>query len=77
MAIDPLTGKDTLPYFTTPPQPSCRRYHMFGYGFPVIRMGAGAPTTEPTDVTGSLYLRTDGGVGSTLYVFETSGWTQK
>ncbi|HVB29595.1 MAG TPA: hypothetical protein VNG91_07290, partial [Terriglobia bacterium] len=40
-----------------------------------ISFGAGAPTG--TCVTPSLYLRTDGGSGSTLYVCESGAWAAK
>ena len=40
-----------------------------------ISFGAGAPTG--TCVTPSLYLRTDGGTGSTLYVCESGAWVAK
>jgi hypothetical protein len=47
-----------------------------------IFVEAGAPATS-TDLSvlnaavGSLYLMTDGGAGSTLYVMEPSGWVAK
>jgi len=40
-----------------------------------ISFGSGAPTG--TCVTPSLYLRTNGGTGSTLYVCESSAWVAK
>jgi hypothetical protein len=40
-------------------------------GGPVIRSGAGAPATD--DPIGSLYMRTDGGAGTSLYVKQAAG----
>jgi hypothetical protein len=37
-----------------------------------IRGGAGAPTTTPTN--GSLWLRSDGGVGTTIYARVAGAW---
>lgn len=52
---------------------------VFGNSGPKITIGAGAPAVAAP--VGSLYLRTDGGAGSTLYVKEsgtgTSGWVAK
>lgn len=59
-----------------------------GLGFPPrFQMGSifittdkGDPATNDqtsADPTGSLYLRTDGGAGSTLYVKEVPGWAAK
>lgn len=46
-----------------------------------IYTGAGSPENAVTAVVGSLYLRTDGGAGSTLYVKESgtsnTGWAAK
>ncbi len=42
---------------------------------PVVTQGAGVPTAAQP--AGSLYLRTDGGAGSTLYVREGAVWTPK
>jgi hypothetical protein len=39
---------------------------------PTITSGAGAPNSAAA--TGSIYLRTDGEPGATLYVFEKGGW---
>lgn len=48
---------------------------------PVQKFGAGAPEGAITAAVGSLYLRTDGGAGSTLYVKESgagnTGWVAK
>lgn len=38
--------------------------------------GNGAPTFTP-GVSRALYVRQDGGAGSTLYVYEGTGWTAK
>ena len=46
-----------------------------GLNGPRIIQGTGAPTVTAPD--GSLYLRTDGGAGSTLYVRETGAWVAK
>ncbi len=40
-----------------------------------ITTGTGAPTGSC--VTGSLYLRADGGAGTTLYVCEVGAWVAK
>lgn len=52
---------------------------VFGNGGPVIRIGTGAPAVAAP--VGSLFLRTDGGANTTLYVKEsgtgTSGWVAK
>lgn len=46
-----------------------------------IRWGAGAPEGAVSAPVGTLYLRQDGGVGSTLYVKESgtgnTGWAAK
>lgn len=48
---------------------------------PQIITGTGSPEAAITAVVGSLFLRTDGGVGSTLYVKQTgtgnTGWAAK
>lgn len=44
-------------------------------GGPSITSGSGAPTGACT--TGSLYMRTNGGTGSTLYVCESTAWVAK
>ncbi len=46
-----------------------------GSSGPTITTGTGAPSDSAPD--GSLYLRTDGGAGSTLYVRETGAWVAK
>jgi hypothetical protein len=46
-----------------------------GSSGPTITTGTGAPSHSAPD--GSLYLRTDGGAGSTLYVRETGAWVAK
>ena len=42
---------------------------------PDIQAGTGAPAHTPVD--GSLYLRTDGGASTALYVRENSAWVLK
>lgn len=42
---------------------------------PTITTGTGVPASEQPD--GSLYLRSDGGAGSTLYVREAGAWVAK
>ena len=42
---------------------------------PGVLQGTGAPTQAVPD--GSLYLRTDGGAGSSLYVRENGAWVAK
>jgi hypothetical protein len=48
---------------------------------PTIQSGTGNPEGIITGVVGSLFLRTDGGSGTTLYVKEsgtgTTGWASK
>lgn len=46
-----------------------------GTGGPSWTAGAGAPSDPCT--TGSLYSRTDGGTGTTLYVCESAAWAAK
>jgi hypothetical protein len=46
-----------------------------GSSGPTITTGTGAPSHSAPD--GSLYLRTDGGAGSTLYVREAGAWVAK
>ena len=46
-----------------------------GEGGPVVVSGSGAPTLSLPN--GSLYLRTDGGAGTTLYVRESGSWAGK
>lgn len=46
-----------------------------GSNGPTITTGTGAPSHSAPD--GSLYLRTDGGAWSTLYVRETGAWVAK
>jgi hypothetical protein len=52
-----------------------------GTGAPIWTAGAGDPEGVVTAVVGSLYTRTDGGAGTTLYVKETgtddTGWVAK
>lgn len=48
----------------------------------IVRAGSGSPEGTTTANRGSLYLRTDGGAGTTLYVKEsgmntTTGWIGK
>lgn len=47
----------------------------------IIKSGAGTPEGSQTASPGSLYLRTDGGAGTTLYIKETgtgnTGWVAK
>jgi hypothetical protein len=48
----------------------------------IIRAGSGTPQGTTTANRGSLYLRTDGGAGTTLYVKESglntnTGWVGK
>lgn len=46
-----------------------------------VREGSGSPESVVEAPVGTLYLRTDGGTGTTLYVKETgtgsTGWTAK
>ena len=46
-----------------------------------VYTGSGTPESSITAVVGSLYLRTDGGAGTTLYVKESgtsdTGWIAK
>jgi hypothetical protein len=42
---------------------------------PDIQAGTGAPSHTPVD--GSLWLRTDGGASTALYVRENSAWVLK
>lgn len=46
-----------------------------------IQTGTGSPESVVTAPVGSLYLRTDGGAGTTLYVKQSgsgnTGWTAK
>lgn len=53
----------------------------FGTSGITIRPGAGDPNSSVTAPVGSLYLRTDGGAGTTLYVKESgtgnTGWVAK
>ena len=51
-------------------------------GNATIKSGTGSPEGAVTGYVGDLYLRTDGGSGSTLYVKEsgigtTTGWVGK
>lgn len=46
-----------------------------GASGPTITSGTGAPSHSATN--GSLYLRTDGGAGTTLYVREAGAWAAK
>jgi len=50
-------------------------------GFPILVTGAGSPESVITAVVGSLYLRTNGGANTTLYVKESgtgnTGWVAK
>lgn len=39
--------------------------------------GAGAPAFTPPDGGRALYIRIDGGVNTTLYVYEGSTWSAK
>lgn len=47
----------------------------------LLRSGAGSPENVVTAGVGTLYLRTDGGVSTTLYVktsgVDSTGWTAK
>ena len=70
MPIDPNTG--TLsPSVADLDRKRVGRYQLFGYGFPDIACGHGAPTKDSP--VGSLYLNLDGGSGTTLYVKEAAG----
>jgi hypothetical protein len=40
-----------------------------------ISFGTGAPTHTPTGR--AIYIRLDGGAGTTLYVYEGAGWAGK
>lgn len=50
-------------------------------GNTAVRSGSGSPETAVTGSIGDLYLRTDGGAGTTLYVKESgsgnTGWVAK
>ena len=48
-----------------------------GDATPVIVAGAGSPSADLALPNGSLYLRSDGGEGSTFYVREEGRWTAK
>lgn len=52
-----------------------------GSGTATISAGTGSPENSVTATVGSIYLRTDGGAGTTLYVKEsgsgTTGWVAK
>ena len=52
-----------------------------GSGGPTIKSGSGSPESVVTAPVGSLYLRTNGGAGTTLYVKESgtgnTGWVAK
>ena len=54
---------------------------VLGASGPKVMSGAGSPEGVVTAVVGSLYTRTDGGAGTTLYVKETgtgnTGWVAK
>lgn len=39
--------------------------------------GVGVPTFTPPGSARALYIRKDGGTGSTLYVYEGAGWVAK
>ena len=53
----------------------------FTTGGPIIRSGSGTPEGAVTADVGSLFLRTDGGAGTSLYVKESgtgnTGWIAK
>ena len=53
----------------------------FGASGPTLSWGTGSPETVVTAPVGSLYLRTDGGAGTSLYVKESgsgnTGWVGK
>jgi hypothetical protein len=50
-------------------------------GGAIIRAGTGTPEAVVTAPVGSIFLRTDGGVGTTLYVKQSgtgnTGWVGK
>ena len=46
-----------------------------GRALPPIIQGEGAPTLEAA--VGTLYVRSDGGPNTTLYVRESTGWVAK
>lgn len=52
-----------------------------GSGTATIQAGNGSPEGVVTATVGSLYMRTDGGAGTTLYVKESgagnTGWVAK
>jgi hypothetical protein len=52
-----------------------------GTSAPYIRSGAGTPEGAVTGIVGSVYLRNDGGAGTTLYIKESgtgnTGWVAK
>lgn len=47
----------------------------------LLYFGAGVPTFTPKDANGNtaraLFIRTDGGTTTTLYVYTGAGWTAK
>lgn len=47
----------------------------------LVYYGEGVPTFTPTDLAGNtaraLFIRTDGGASTTLYVYTGAGWTAK
>lgn len=47
----------------------------------ILYFGAGAPTFTPVDTLGNtcraLYIRTNGGANTTLYVYEGAAWAAK
>lgn len=62
-----LAKLDAVGNFTT------AGYHAVGAGAATINSGTGAPSTARP--AGSLFLRTDGGTGTRLYVSNGSTWT--
>lgn len=69
VSIDRATGRVTFGDVTTSSGIE------LGSSGPTITTGTGAPSHSAPD--GSLYLRTDGGAGSTLYVREAGAWVAK
>lgn len=76
----PATGNEELDAFLSDLLGVAKALALIGEGVE-IRAGQGDPENVVPGNVGSLFLRTDGGVGSTLYVKEsgasTTGWAAK
>lgn len=67
---------DSIVDFSDPTQANMFLSQLTSY-LSYITFGSGAPSTAPKTGNGTIYLRLDGGAGTTFYVYEGGSWVAK